>query len=304
MTSATLPLKLAMVAIALAGCKNTSRVSSVVEKTPDLVGTLPQGCAIAATFDSSASSPVRNALKAILASGNLRGMSNTVLDLQKDVTRVRYCKVSDTASGNASFILALSGNVPAGVADVLPADRGSVETDTIGKVSIVGHNGLWAARRGLSVSGDLLLASDRNLLRAALEGSPGVYDLDFSTPFSAFVAGSELSSARPGTNEQPSSLEAVREMKVVLSPDTAFIQVRLILNNQAVSERLAKDISPILSALVRRLTGAGRPVPDVIVTNTGGDIVARVELPPGSLEALTTGIAKRRALAEDSRRSP
>jgi hypothetical protein len=86
----------------------------------------------------------------------------------------------------------------------------------------------------------------------------------------------------------------VSELRIALSPGATALVARFVVGDATISQRLASDLQPALTLMVRQLVGANSPPPKVSTSVDATDVVTRVELPPGTLESLASRMATAR----------
>jgi hypothetical protein len=79
---------------------------------------------------------------------------------------------------------------------------------------------------------------------------------------------------------------AVHAVRLSISPQVDALMIRLVVNDQSVSDQLAKTVGVVLSSLVKRALGEGHEPPNLSTTSAGGDVVARLVLPEDGLNSL------------------
>jgi hypothetical protein len=138
----------------------------------------------------------------------------------------------------------------------------------------------------------LVIATSRDLLRAALTGADGRYPLDARASLSFVVSSSEFGLR---TDRVPvadlNDVKAISSMVVSVSGDATILRARFIVGDSAIAGRLATSMRPVVTALARRLVGDGRGPTDVSLEVDGGDMVGSVNLPAGSLELVAARLA-------------
>ncbi len=284
-----------------ATCKRTATgsVSLSPQETLQPVGTLPSGCGIVASLDPVALGPFAESLKTAGASQVLANPVLARIDLTRDLRRVSYCKLSGTGHAKPGFIVLLSGQIPGDFVDRLAQDsKQRLVREVWAGASVAGRDGFWIGRRAQDHQGsaeEVAIASDRESLRAAFTGAAGTYHLDASAPLSIVVDGSQVRAFLPSSRgPRKSGLEAVSELRITLSPGATALIALFVVGDATISQRLASDLQPALTLMVRQLVGANSPPPKVSTSVDATDVVTRVELPPGTLESLASRMATAR----------
>jgi len=217
------------------------------------------------------------------------------VDFRRDIHHVRYCQV-DADTPTPRFLLLLAGDISPTVLEAVAARPNEKwDREQIGDSPVVSHGAFWAAYRGAAgQGGELLLANDHDLVQRALTNSPGSYPLEVSMPFSAVISGRAFSRVKRQTAAgQLSVLDAVQELRLSVPPDGRSLGVRVIVANREAAEPLSQAIGPVLSAISKKLSRPGDPERKVVAENSGGDVVARMDLPDGTLDALVAGLSAR-----------
>lgn len=283
----------------LAACHRGPTGAPPVPPRANPAGTLPQGCAVVATVNVAASAAVGVAVR-----GLIDGMMATQLDalrgvpgveLAQDVKQVTLCKF-DVAGGSAPFVMLVSGARAASLFDAATATGGSWQRSTVAGVAMVSRGRVWGATRATAGNErEVVWASDAELLRQALVGPPGAYQLERALPFSAIIGGAALAPLRAAPPAGgPSGLESVQQVRLSLLTDSSALTARLILGDRSVSDRLASALVPFLGRLAQQMVGARGVAPRVSAENVGGDVVATIALPSGSLEGVLASFARGR----------
>lgn len=270
---------------------------------PSPPGTLPPGCAIAVTLDPVALGPAIDLLGGILKTGSAQGGRIFGIDPKTDLRRITGCKVA--GSTRASYVVLMSGRIsPDLVRSAVSDTRAGLRAETLAGVPVAGGATSWIARRGGpdARDGELVLASDRNLLGASLMGPLATYRLDLGAPFSAVVAGEELLRILAGkTGAGETGLDRIREVNVTLLPGASALSIRALVGDASSAEKLAQSLRPLLSKVIAGLVGPGQDQPEVTATIDGGDLVLQAALPSGTWTTLATRMAERPARAHRRR---
>ena len=74
-------------------------------------------------------------------------------------------------------------------------------------------------------------------------------------------------------------------MRISASPNLTSVAFRLVVGDAAIAQDLIKAYEPVLPALLATLGGQTGPPPQVALTNVEGDVVARIDLPDGAMDA-------------------
>jgi hypothetical protein len=267
-------------------------------------GSLPAGCAVAATVDRVALGQLGEVANALMSSTGMRDAMLTGVDLKRDVRWVRFCRMpseNGRPSKSGSFVTLLSGSIPANALDAAAArsPSGTVKREELDGVPIVGTDRAWVARRGARGDvGELVMSNDRELLRKALFAAPGSYVTEPSAPLSMVMAPSMLAgmiSPPEGAGAQPSAMAAVEEVRINLAAGATGLVVHFVVGDQDKAARLAHELAPVIPALVRQMIGARGPMPGISINTSNKDVIARIEIPPGSLDAFAQRIGATRA---------
>lgn len=258
--------------------------------SPSPAGALPPGCVVAISLDPVALGPAIDALGGMIKAGAPRNGRIFGIDPKTDLRRITGCKMP----ARTSYVALLSGRIPTALVEDAVSDlKMGLRPETLAGIPIAGGATSWIARRGGldAGEGELVLASDRDLLRATLAGPPTSYRLDPGAPFSAVVAGQELRkilAAKAGSED--TGLYRIKEVTVTLQPGAGVIAIRALVGDAAVSEKLGRSLKPLLSKVAAGLVGPGQTAPDVTATIDSGDLILRAELAAGSWAAVAARI--------------
>lgn len=262
-------------------------------------GTLPPGCAVAVTLDPVALGPALELLGGMLKMGSAHDGRIFGVDPKTDLRRITGCKMA--GSTRASYVVLMSGRIsPELVRSAVSDARTGLRAETLAGVPVAGGTTSWIARRGGpdAGEGELVLASDRNLLGASLMAPPATYRLDLGAPFSAVVAGEELLRILAGkTGAGETGLDRIREVKVTLLPGASAFSIRALVGDASSAEKLAQSLRPLLSKAIAGLVGPGQDQPEVTATIDAGDLILQGALPSDTWTTLATRIAERPARA-------
>jgi hypothetical protein len=77
--------------------------------------------------------------------------------------------------------------------------------------------------------------------------------------------------------------------------------IRLVVGDAALSERLARSYEPVVSMMIARLAPRSGPSPEVSLKPENGDVVARIQLPAGMLDALAARVGSQRVASVPAR---
>lgn len=285
---------LALFSTALAfGCRRGAPATQIARME---AGALPQGCTTAGRADLLALGPAVDILRSGLESA-LKGTALPTLDAHNGVRRASFCKLAKGTSARTDFILVLGGEVRPDALAALAASDGSEPTSSIEGTPVVARGGLWVARRtARDGSSEVILASDLDRMRVALVGPAGSYALDESAALAITIDAGDLPS-RSGRNGPAggNGLDAVRAVNISVLAGAAGLVGRFSIGEQVAAERLARDLRPLIAGLANRLGIATHTSPRVLTEVERGDVVARIELPPGTLEMLASSLASLRA---------
>jgi hypothetical protein len=231
--------------------------------------------------------PALSVLKRTLEEQGLGIAPLAGVDLARDVRRITLCRLPQAGSARRDYVVAMSGPIPAdvlaGVNDLAKnADPpGDVAGATMARDGKVWLGTLVAA----NAEPQLVVATSRDLLRAALTGVDGRYPLDARASLSFVVNSSEFGLR---TDRVPvadvNDVKAISSIVVSVAGDATVLRARFIIGDSAIAGRLATNMRPVVTELARRIVGDGRGPMDVSLEVTGGDMVSSVNLPAGSLE--------------------
>jgi len=269
--------------------------TEVLVASPSPPGTLPAGCAIAVSLDPGALGPAIGLLGGMVRTGSGRGERIFGIDPKTDLRRITGCKMPGSA--RASYVVLMSGRIsPDTVSTALADNRVGLRAETLAGIPIAGGPTSWLARRGGldAEEGELVLASDRDLLRASLFGPPTAYRLDLGAPFAAAVAGEELRRILAGskTGAEETGLDRIREVTVTLQPGADAIAIRAFVGDASWAEKLAQSLRPLIAKVAAGLVAPGQAAPEVAATIDAGDLILQTALPTGTWATLAARMAQ------------
>ena len=302
---------LCLLSILAVGCKASGAAAR--QNSP---GTLPEGCSIVAHLKPSELGTLGTLLGRLMSTPVSR-IAVPGLDLNHGANEVTFCRLAAPVNAvSQQFVVLVSGGVKADfMKRVADLQHLTLERDTVARVPVLGHDRLWLARRGSDgESGELVLASQLDVLRATLVGPAGVYTRGDASPFSMVISRGELerittvASASSTRNADGSRLGVAREVQFNLSPSGDDLTARFVVGDAASARRLTELVQPALASLIRQSAGSfAHDQPDVSVSVEAGDAVARVHLPKGSIESLiqrATAMKGTMGFAQKSLRTP
>lgn len=244
-----------------------------------------------AALDRRAFAQIGDAATRLLEVSAAPSASLAGLDLRRDIRYLRYCKMpapAGAAPGKVnSFVVLMSGAIPANaIAAAAAAPNAPAKLQDLDGVSVLATDRVWIARRGSTANdGELVMATNRELLRAALFDQPESYDTDPGFPLSIVMAPSGVRTVFASSEQGDASpLATVRRLHIDLQTGAVGVIARFVVGDTDKAHALARDVAPALDALVRKL--AGEPAPKVSIDVADRDVLAHVDLPPGVLQAL------------------
>jgi hypothetical protein len=284
-------------AFTAAGCKSKPDLPA---HNPD--GALPTGCSVVAQLRPDRLGQAGAALSRLL-SAPVGGVQIPGLDLSSGFAELSLCRLGPGSSkdakapAHAPFVIGVRGGLQADfMSKLAELQHQTLEPDPALGVPVLGRDKLWLARRGVrGESGELVIASDRDALRATLAGPPGAYAGDAASPFFVILGHDELahitSLASAGAVDPNGARLDAREVRLSLSPAQDSLSVRFVLEDAAAAQALAPRVRPVLEAVARQITGGTSAASSlsetaVSVVVEGKDVLARVPLPPGSVGSL------------------
>jgi hypothetical protein len=258
-------------------------------------GALPSGCALAVGLDPVALGPAIDVLGGLIKAVARTNDAMLGIDPKTHLRRITGCKMPGRAvRGRAArYVVLMAGRIPPALVENAVADLSmGFRPETMVGLPIAGGPTSWIARRGSGTgadmgAGELVLASDRELLTATLVGPPTLYRLDPSALFSAVITGQELRSILAAQQSAgDTGLDRVQEVTVSVPSGARAIAIRAFVGDALVSEKLARSLKPLLSNIAASLVGPGQSPPEVTTTIDAGDLILRAELAAGSWNAI------------------
>ena len=256
------------------------------------VGSLPSGCAIVATVNRATIGGLGNVADGLLGTASQSTLPG--LDLRRSVRRITFCRMAGrpTATSEPATVFLLSGPTPAEL--LLAASRvgGDVGHETIDGIPVMRRALVWMAERGQNdKEGEVVVASDRELLRATLTGSSATYSLDPQMALSIVLNQKDVQQfliKRTGSAVSP--LAVVQEIRIGLLPSDTTLVTRFVIGDGTAAGQFADAIKPALTTIVGRALGGEGPRPDISIDVEDRDVVARVNVPPDAMTTLTNRI--------------
>lgn len=276
-----------------AGCDRHPGAASTARLNAE--GTVPPGCVVLADLYPARLGALAASADALMTSPARRHLELAGVDLSRDVRQVTLCQFGATP-GNPSapaFVLLVGGRIPTRLIDTLAAAQSQpMERETIAGLPSLGHDRVWIARRGQPDAGEMVVASDRALLRTTLVGATGEYQHDRESPLSVTMAESQVQRIVAGyTGGATSPFGSVRQIR--FSVPVALDELLIRFTVGASPQDLLVAMQPAVTALVKQMMTVGEPAPEVKAGIEGSDVVFHVGLPPGALQALATRIEAR-----------
>lgn len=297
-------LRTARMCVALLACVPAcGRRSTQVEPSLEALqrpGTLPSGCTLVVTLDPVALEPLMTALQPALNGRGMADVHSAGIDPRRDLRRITYCRLPGDAVTKSGFVMLFSGAVPTdAVGTMVASSKRGLSSDLAMGILVAGRPGLWVARRGgtgaTAATGELLMAHDRQALRAALFGPPGNNRLDATASFALVMSADELRRSAPAQAELSSAeWSVVREINLTLRPGARVLTIRFLVGDQAAAQVLAGQLRPVLSQFASAITG--RPSAKLEASVESGDVAATVDLPPGILDTFAAHLRSSRSM--------
>ncbi|MEO5770327.1 MAG: hypothetical protein ABIS92_18365 [Polyangia bacterium] len=259
-------------------------------------GALPSGCAVAIGMDPAALGPAIEVLGGLIKAVARTNGAVFGIEPKTHLRRIAACKMPGRATRGhpGRYVILMSGRIPLELVESAVADqRRGFRRETLAGLPIAGGPTSWIARRGSSSAGadasagELVMASDRELLRETLVGPQNSYRLDPDAPFSAVIAGQELRAilaTQQGAGD--TGLDRIQEVAVTVPPGARVVRIRAFVGDALVSEKLARSLKPLLSNVAASLVGPDRSPPEVTTTVDAGDLILHAELADGSWDAI------------------
>jgi hypothetical protein len=256
-------------------------------------GALAADCAMVARVDFAGLGRLGPMMRQAMAPELARGIALAGLDTN-NLQRAVYCRRPKSAGGG--FAAAIVGNIPGDIVQRAAA-RSQAGVADVNGVPVAASAGSWIARRTTRTGpSELIIASTRDELARMLFGPVAPYPLDTTVPFFVQISQSEVQKHLPSASaSEGSPATAIRGMTVSVLPGGEVAVIRLVVGDAALSERLARSYEPIVSTMIARLAPRGGPPPDVSLKPENGDVVARIQLPAGMLDALAARVGSPRA---------
>lgn len=256
-------------------------------------GALPADCSMVARVDFAGLGRLGPMMRQAMAPELARGIALAGLDTN-DLQRAVYCRRPKSAGGG--FAAAIAGNIPSDIVQ-RAATRSQAGVAEVNRVPVAASAGSWIARRTTRTGvTELIIASTRDELAPMLSGPVAPYLLDTTVPFFVQISQSEVQKHLPSASAaEGSPATAIRGMTVSLLPGGEVAVIRLVVGDAALSERLARSYEPVVSMMIARLAPRSGPSPEVSLKPENGDVVARIQLPAGMLDALAARVGSQRA---------
>lgn len=234
-------------------------------------GSLPEGCASVVSVDMAAVGPLGDLLHATLSPGSSSQTFVEAIDLRHEARRTTVCRYSN--GPKPDFVILVSGTFRSDVLDRIAAadaHNGWPEVRAVvDGVPVLSSRGMWMAARTGIAGNELILSSQRDLLRLALTHAAVPYWIDMSAGISAVISGVEIAKRVPLT-ERESTFTAIREARGSWKPADGSVQMHLRVGNQAVAQSMVPAIRETLAAVTSRLSVVGGASPAPLVEAEDG----------------------------------